>query len=212
MMPVSRILMVASGSPRRRDLLESVLGTVEIDPPDINETPRSGERASELVMRLALAKASSVAERHPGRMVLGADTVVVVDDTILGKPDDRDDAAAMLRALSGRSHRVMTGVAVVCRSGADCPAASATACEVTEVFFRTLTDADIAWYLRSGEADDKAGAYGIQGKASLFVDRIIGSYQNVVGLPLSVVDTLLQSLGARLLDFDQQPCPSERVE
>ena len=200
--------MVASGSPRRRELLEMILGTVDIDPADIDETPVEGESADDLVVRLAMTKAETIADRHPGRTVLGADTVVVVDGEILGKPIDLDDAAAMLRRLSGRTHQVMTGVAVVDSSRSVVTRGSI--CEITDVRFRELGDPMIDHYLASGEADDKAGAYGIQGRASLFVEGIVGNHQNVVGLPVRAVDALMDSMGLALLDFEQPVADSKR--
>ncbi|MEZ5375254.1 MAG: Maf family protein [Acidimicrobiales bacterium] len=200
-----RPLLLASGSPRRRELLESVLGTIDIQAADIDETPRHGEAAADLVVRLAVEKAQAVAARHPSRTVVAADTVVVVDELVLGKPVDRSDAASMLRRLSGRTHQAITGLAVTADDRIEC------ATEVTDVVFRPIGDADIEWYLASGEADDKAGAYGIQGRAALFVERIAGSYQNVVGLPLAAVDAVMRSMGFALLEFEQ-PARSARVD
>ncbi len=199
-----RPLMLASGSPRRRELLTSLLGTLEVVAADIDETPLVGESAIELVTRLASSKAATVAAAHPDHTVVAADTVVVIDGDILGKPADRIDAAAMLRRLSGREHQTLTGIAISRRHEV------ASACETTDVVFRTIDDAEIEWYLSSGEADDKAGSYGIQGRASLFIERIEGSYQNVVGLPLAAVDALMKSMGFALLDFEQ-PRPPDRA-
>ena len=140
------------------------------------------------VARLASAKAQAVAGARPGDWVLGADTVVVVDRLILGKPADDADAGRMLNLLSGRSHAVLTGVCVV--RGTEARSAVAS----TEVEFATLSPAAIAWYVSTGEPRDKAGAYAIQGLASRFVTRIHGSYSNVVGLPVSLVATLLNDL------------------
>ena len=159
-------------------------------PVEIDERVLPSERPADHVSRLALAKAREIARRNSGRPVLGADTVVVVDDRILGKPRDRAEAADMLRMLSGRSHDVLTGVAL-CLDERE-------ACEVacTRVRFLQLSHAEIAWYAASGEADDKAGAYAIQGLASRFVDTIDGSYSNVVGLPVATVYRLLREFGA----------------
>lgn len=198
------MLLLASGSPRRRELLASVLGSIDVEAADIDETPRPGESAVELVVRLAEDKATVVAERHRGRTVIAADTVVVVDGAILGKPVDREDAAEMLRRLSGRVHQTITGIAVS-RDGS-----CMSRIEVTDVSFRPIDAAAIEWYLATGEADDKAGAYGIQGRAGLFIDRIDGSYQNVVGLPLAALDALMGSMGVALLDFEQ-PLRPDRV-
>lgn len=160
-----------------------------------------------LVTRLALAKAETIALRHRGRTVVGADTVVVVDDEILGKPTDAADAATMLGRLSGRIHHVVTGLAVVgVEGGADVatpPAGPLVTSECTEVSIRTLAPAEIAWYVGTGEPLDKAGAYAIQGGAALFVERVVGSYDNVVGLPLHSLDRTLALCGRSLLDWVQ---------
>src|SRR5690606_30383725 len=157
----------------------------DVDPADVNEDERPGESAEAYVRRIARDKATVVAARHAGRVVLAADTTVVVDGAILAKPADRADGARMLRALAGRDHDVLTGVAIA-RDGA-----IREAVERTGVTVAPMSEADIAWYLESGEADDKAGAYGIQGRFSRFVPRIDGSYTNVVGLPIELVARLL---------------------
>ncbi len=191
------LLLLASGSPRRRELLELLLGSIDIEAADIDETPLAGEQAHDLVRRLAEEKCSVVARRHTGRTIIAADTVVVLDGDILGKPVDRHDAATMLRRLAGRRHQVISGIAVTHQTK------RASVTETTEVVFRSLSDAEIDWYLGTGEADDKAGAYGIQGRAALFVERVEGSYHNVVGLSVASVDALMQSMGLDLLDFEQ---------
>ena len=182
--------MLASASPRRAALLAGAGYAFDVVPADIDERRRPGEPAREYVARLARAKAAAVAGRHPGRIVLGADTVVVMDGTVLGKPRDADDAAGMLRRLSGRAHQVLTGVAA--RRGERC----ASAVESTVVHFAELDDARIAWYVGTGEPSDKAGAYGLQGRGSRFVTRIEGSRSNVVGLPLVRLEALLAQLEA----------------
>jgi len=159
-------------------------------PVEIDERVRPSEGPADHVSRLALAKAREIARRNPGRPVLGADTVVVVDDRILGKPQDRVEAAGMLTMLSGRGHDVLTGVAMCVDEREACEVAR------TRVRFLQLSSAEIAWYVASGEADDKAGAYAIQGLASRFVESIEGSYSNVVGLPVATVYKLLRRLGA----------------
>ncbi len=174
-----------------------MLGAIEVEAADIDETPLVGEQAHDLVRRLAREKAAVVAQRHPDRTVLAADTVVVIDGEILGKPTDRRAAGAMLRRLAGRAHQTVTGIAIVSERS------TTSASESTDVTFRSMTEAEIDRYLATGEADDKAGAYGIQGRASVFIERIEGSHQNVVGLPLAAVDTLMQSMGLSLLDFEQ---------
>jgi septum formation protein len=148
---------------------------------DVDETPRPNEQAADYVQRLAADKARAVLSRAAGRRVLAADTVVVVDGAILGKPRDEDDARRMLGLLSGRVHSVLTGVAL----DDDVRVAS------TSVEFALLSDEEIAWYVASGEPGDKAGGYAIQGLASRFVTRIDGSYSNVVGLPVALVYEML---------------------
>lgn len=181
-------LILASGSPRRAELLARAGYRFEVVPPDIDEQRQAGEGPRDYVARLAAEKAAAVAPRYPERVVLAADTTVVVDSTVLGKPQDPDDAAGMLRRLSGRAHDVLTGVAV--RRGGAC----VSAVEKTAVHLADLDDELIGWYVATGEPSDKAGAYGVQGIASRFVTRVEGSYSNVVGLPLALVDRLLASL------------------
>ncbi len=184
-------LVLASRSPRRVELLTRAGYRFEVAPADIDESRLDGETPAALVRRLAREKAAAVAPRHPASIVLGADTLVVVDGAVLGKPNDAADAAGMLRRLSGRAHEVLTGVALHtahrCREGV----------QSTRVVLRALSPDDIAWYVASGEPADKAGGYSIQGRASRFVTRIEGSYTNVVGLPIELVDGLLGELGTR---------------
>ena len=180
--------MLASRSPRRADLLTSAGYEFEIVPPDIDERLLDGETPAAHVRRLARDKAAFVARDHPESIVLGADTVVVIDDVILGKPADDADAAGMLRQLSGRTHDVLTGVALHTPTDQRCDL------ESTRVTLRELTAGDIAWYVGSREPEGKAGAYAIQGLASRFVTRIEGSYTSVVGLPVSLVDRLLRKV------------------
>lgn len=183
-------LVLASRSPRRADLLSRAGYRFEAAPADIDERRRAGETPRALVRRLACEKAAAVAPRHPGSIVLGADTVVVVDGAVLGKPDGAAGAADMLRRLSGRAHEVLTGVAL--RAGRR----RRGGVQSTRVVFRVLSADEIAWYVASGEPADKAGGYAIQGRASRFVTRIEGSWTNVVGLPVELVDGLLDALGA----------------
>jgi len=178
-------LVLASASPRRAELLAAAGIAFEVDTADIDETPRAGEAPDVYVRRLAEAKARAVAARHPGRLVLGADTTVVVDGVILGKPVDAADARDMVRRLAGRAHEVLTGVALVGDGTAQVDLA------VTTVWFAPMSDADVDAYVASGEPMDKAGAYGIQGRAARYVTRIEGSYSNVVGLPVALVHALL---------------------
>ena len=181
--------MLASRSPRRADLLTRAGYQFEVVPADIDERMLDGEAPVAHVRRLAREKAALVAHDHSTSIVLGADTVVVVDDVVLGKPFDAADAAGMLRRLSGRTHAVLTGVAFHTPHDQRC------GIESTRVTFRELTSGDLAWYVGSGEPEGKAGAYAIQGRASRFVTRIEGSYSNVVGLPVSLVDHLLRTMG-----------------
>jgi septum formation protein len=173
-------LILASSSPRRADLLAAAGYVFEIRVAEVDETPLPGETAAALVRRLAELKARTVA-RGPDELVLAADTTVACDGDIMNKPADEADAAGMLRRLGGRAHEVFTGVSLRHAGGAE------TFVERTVVWFDTLSDADIAWYVASGEPLGKAGAYGIQGRASRFVTRVEGSYSNVVGLPTAQV-------------------------
>ena len=188
------MLVLASASPRRRELLTQAGYSFEVRPAHIPEDPREGEDPTAYVTRLAREKAEAVFREliSSGKsgaanslVVLGADTTVTLDDHILGKPEDAGDAARMLRMLSGRSHQVITGVAVVTEDKAE------IAAEVTQVRFLELTDAQIAAYVATGEPMDKAGAYAIQGLAARWIPRVEGCYFNVVGLPLALVSTML---------------------
>ena len=183
--PAGKIIL-ASRSPRRAELLRAAGFAFDVRAAEIDETPRPGEAAAAYVERLAIEKAQAVFALDPSRMVLGADTTVVLDGRILGKPDDRADAIAMLKALSGRAHDVMTGVAIVSALGVR------SGVEHTRVWFSVVTDEDISQYVDSGQPMDKAGAYGIQGLASRFIPRIEGSYTNVVGLPVTLVSSILR--------------------
>ena len=188
------MLILASASPRRADLLREAGIDVEVQPADVNEDVEPGEVPEAYVRRVADAKGRPVSQRMPGRFVLAADTAVVVEGTILGKPAGEEDAARMLRLLSGRSHLVISGVSLM-KDGA--PVAR-TEVETTVVEFADLSPAEIAWYVSSGESIDKAGGYGIQGLASRFVTRIAGSYTNVVGLPIAVVYRMCMKAGLLL--------------
>lgn len=191
------MLILASASPRRRELLSQAGYTFEVQAASITELSRPGEDGIQLATRLAKEKAEAVfalrPSMHAGRepfIVLGADTVVVCDGEILGKPEDPLDAARMLRLLSGRTHQVITGVAAV--AGSDSTTAIEVAAEVTHVTMLTLSEAEIERYVSSGEPMDKAGAYAIQGYAGRWIPRIRGCYFNVVGLPLALVGNLLE--------------------
>lgn len=183
------MLILASASPRRRELLAAAGLAFRVDAADVDETPWPAETPDAYAERLARAKAAAVAARWPHAPVLGADTVVIVDGEILGKPTDVEDAARMLRRISGRSHTVLTAVAISWRG------VMRSAMESTEVWVNALTGDEIAAYVASGEPMDKAGAYAIQGLASRFIPRIAGSYTNVVGLPVTTVLRLLSTYG-----------------
>ena len=182
------MLVLASASPRRQELLRHAGISFVVQPADIDESPQPGEPPRDCAERLAREKALAVWQSHPHDLVLGADTIVVVDETILGKPRDAADAAHMLRSLSGRVHQVITGVCVV---GGDKNSTSPadnnaeTSSETTLVTMNELSDSDIRMYVATGEPMDKAGAYAIQGMASRWIPRIEGDYTNVVGLPVA---------------------------
>lgn len=183
------VLTLASASPRRADLLRAAGIPFEVDPAEIDEDPLPGETADEYVMRVARDKAEAVACRKSGTLVLAADTTVVVDGAILGKPATDDDARTMLQRLSGRAHHVLTGI--VLRNGSR----EFAAVERTRVHFLPINADEIEWYIASGEPRDKAGAYAIQGLASRFIAGLEGSYTNVVGLPIGRVCSLLRQAG-----------------
>ena len=194
-------LILASASPRRRELMEHLgLPFTIVPAPGPEEPPKEAEgEAGRTAWYLSLEKARQVARAHPEALVIGADTVVGINGQILGKPRDEADAKRMLRLLSGREHQVYTGVTLV-RYGVypTVPSYNDTCMEMTRVFFRELTDAEIDAYVATGEPMDKAGAYGYQGRAGLFVERIEGDYYNVVGLPLCLLGTMLSRAGVKL--------------
>lgn len=183
-------MILASASPRRAALLTRAGYAFDVVPANVDESRQPGEPAREYVDRLARRKAAAVAARHTDRIVIGADTTVVVEGAVLGKPRDAGDAGRMLRRLSGRAHQVLTGVAV--QRAERC----VSAVESTVVHFAELDEAQIAWYVGTGEPSDKAGAYGLQGRGARFVTRIEGSRSNVVGLPLARLDQLIEQLSA----------------
>jgi len=185
-------MILASASPRRQDLLARAGFTLSIEPADIDETRQPGESPLALVERLATQKAqASLAAHGPlasGETLLAADTIVWTGDDVLGKPADANDARRMLRELSGCTHHVSTGVCLItANEGGTPPYTSRSFVETTAVTFRELTDSEIDAYVQSGEPMDKAGAYGIQGGAGRFVERLDGDYDNVVGLPVARV-------------------------
>jgi septum formation protein len=184
-------LILASASPRRAELLRAAGYSFDVHPVDVDERAEPDEAPLAYVQRVAALKSARALDTltvGDGFIVIAADTVVVVGDEILGKPRDAEDAARMLRRLSGRTHEVLTAVSA--RSAA----LDLEVVETTSVAFVRLTEDQIAWYVASGEGYDKAGAYGIQGRASRFIPHIDGSYSNVVGLPVAAVDALIQRL------------------
>lgn len=189
---VDRVVL-ASASPRRAELLRAAGIDFEVQPANVDETMFVGESAIDYVSRLAETKGRLVYERDSSRTVLAADTAVVVDEHILGKPMDEADALRMLRLLSGRTHDVLTAVSVFHPGGI-----VDTRVDTTTVEFAPLSEGDINWYVSTGEPMDKAGAYAVQGLASRFVSRIEGSYSNVVGLPVALA---YQMLTTKLLTF-----------
>jgi len=192
-------LVLASGSPRRREILSALGLEFDVRAPDIDETLQPGEGADAAARRLAERKAAAV-EAGPEELVLAADTIVVLDGELLGKPEGVEEAAVMLERLAGRSHEVVTGLAL--RAGADTRSIAAR----TEVVFRVLDRTEIAAYVATGEPLDKAGGYGIQGYGSALVERIEGDFFNVMGLPVPAMLTLLRATGFRYLYGRIVPC------
>jgi len=194
------MLVLASASPRRQELLRKAGISFTVQPADVDETPLAGESPRECAERLAREKALAVWQTRQQDTVLGADTIVVVDATILGKPADTDDAARMLRLLSGRVHQVITGVCLATLVGGKNPNkarhALRTASETTLVTMNELSEKEIRAYIATGEPMDKAGGYAIQGLASRWIPRIEGDYSNVVGLPVALVERMLRGESA----------------
>lgn len=185
-MPNNQPIILASASPRRHELLRNAGIRFTVRPADIEEVPQANELPLAFAERMAREKARVVSESSSGNVVLAADTVVAVDNQILGKPQDEDDAARMLRLLAGRTHSVITGV---CLFGGDFEDVRS---ETTAVQFSSLSEDEIRDYVRSGEPMDKAGAYAIQGRASRWISKIEGDYYNVVGLPVDLVWRMLR--------------------
>lgn len=190
-------LILASGSPRRRDLLDGLGVRFTVRPVDVDETPLPDEAPLAYVERLARVKA---AERvGPGELVLGADTTVVLDGEILGKPADEAEARSMLARLAGREHTVLTGVSLVQADTGE--PKQATVVESSKVRIASLTEEEIAWYVATGETLDKAGSYAVQGIGAMFVEAVEGDYSNVVGLPLPATYRLFHEMGHDLRRF-----------
>ncbi|GAA5218981.1 Maf family protein [Corallincola platygyrae] len=185
-------LILASASPRRKELLSQICPTFDVLPADIDESALPGELPEAHVCRLAKQKALHIAKNHADALVLASDTIVVAQGQILGKPIDDQDAARILGLLSGNEHQVMTAIAVACGSRCD------VECITTNVWFRMLSPQDISDYWATGEPADKAGAYGIQGLGGRFVEKIHGSYSAVVGLPLVQTERLLQRVDQQI--------------
>ena len=186
-------LVLASGSPRRRELLAELGLHPEVRPPDVDETPRAGEAPDGYVTRLAFAKAEC--DVQADEVALGADTIVLLGDTLLGKPDDPDEAAEMLGRLSGRTHRVLSAQALVGRDADGAISTRASALSIARVSFRKLGAAEIAGYVATGEPADKAGAYAIQGAGGVLIARLEGRRDTVIGLDLSWTLRLLDGVG-----------------
>ena len=182
-------LILASGSPRRRQLLDMLGLAHRVVPPDVDETRHDGEAPAGYVVRLAREKARAVSSREPGALVLAADTTVVLGAELFAKPQDQRDAVAMLGRLAGRTHQVYTGVALAQDDRVE------TALDVSDVTFRSLSNDLIAEYVATGEPMDKAGAYAIQGKGAALIDGIRGDFFGVMGLPLRLVLDLLERFG-----------------
>ena len=188
-------IILASASPRRRELLERMgLTDFSVITADIDETPLPGLTCPQQVERLSLLKARAVAQQvSPNELIIAADTVVTLDGAILGKPANRNEARQMISTLSGREHQVYTGVTVLQGDK------SLTRHEMTRVNFRPLTDSEVDDYVATGECDDKAGAYGIQGYGCLLVEGIVGDYYNVMGLPVALLSQMLKEFGVDCL-------------
>jgi septum formation protein len=198
------VLCLASASPRRRALLAQIGVAHEVLPAEIDEARQPGEPPREYVLRLARAKALAVLARHPERPVLAADTAVVLGETVYGKPRDREDALAMLGTLGGRAHQVLTAVALATHAGL------ASALSESTVELRRLTEVECAAYWDTGEPEDKAGAYAIQGLGAVFVQCLQGSFSGVMGLPLYETAELLRAAGVPCWLGTERPAAGRR--
>lgn len=191
-------LILASASPRRRELLAQLTSAFSVVAADLDETPLPGERPAPYVERLARAKAAAAVPRHGSAVVIGADTTIDLDGAILGKAADEDEAAVMLRSLSGRSHVVHTGVSVLSTAGAHVQQVATVVSSA--VRFAALDDSTVAWYLATDEWRGKAGAYALQGAGGMLVERVEGSVSGVIGLPLAELGALCEAVGFALID------------
>jgi septum formation protein len=184
-------LILASASPRRAEILEAVGWEFEKHAAEIDETELPNENPADYVQRLAGEKAAAVAEKYKNRLVLGADTIVVIENKIIGKPKDLADARKMLRMLSGNWHEVLTGIAIIKDKEIS------IGLQRTRVKFAELSDTEIEFLVQEGKPLDKAGAYAVQAQAALFIEQIEGDYWNVVGLPVSLVYELIAQMNAK---------------
>lgn len=180
--------ILASQSPRRIELLKQIIGNFRVIPSEVDEVCLPNLSPEENAVSLGRQKADWVADRHPGHWVIGADTLIVLDDEIIGKPTDAEDACQILRRLSGREHKVITGMAIIHSN-------TSSAATVSRVRFKSLTETEIVSYVNSGEPMDKAGAYAIQGKGSSLIEGYDGSYSNIIGLPIDELKDLLCKAG-----------------
>jgi septum formation protein len=193
--PHMKTIILASASPRRKQLLEQIGLHFEVDPSDYEEHIDPGLRPHELARKISLGKARVVASRHKYAVVIGADTFIVLGNQILGKPHSENEARKMLETINGKSHSVITGFSII---DSDTNKTLSGSVE-TEVFIKKLTRAEIDAYVKSGEPLDKAGAYAIQGLGTVIVERIKGDYFNVIGLPLSALAEALKEFGIKVL-------------
>ena len=192
-LPTKLQLIMASSSPRRRELLDQIQVSYKVLPVNIDESHMPGETAEQFVMRMAIEKAAASYEQNPHCVALGSDTIVAIGSTILGKPENKAHAIEILSLLSGNTHQVMTAVAIHCSEYKEC------VMSVSEVEFTELTRQQIEAYWDTGEPVDKAGAYGVQGIAAQFIKNISGSYSGIMGLPLFETAQLLEKSGIKLL-------------
>lgn len=188
-------IILASASPRRRELMENLGLSFQVHSADVDESILEGSVPEEVVRSLALKKANEVAHQYTEGLIIGSDTIVVLDDVILGKPVDDEDALRMLMALQGKTHAVYSGIAVIDAATGK----NISGCEKTLVSFRTIDETEARRYIATGEPEGKAGAYAIQGLGAVFVREIQGDYFNVVGLPLFQLSSMLKTFGLNVI-------------